>query len=146
MVDNYLFYIIYIISMKKVSKISASGVIPIIFSEAIMLYFSSFIPYLRNVYGIWYNCIFIILIIVITFFYRSIALPIRRMVYDLKRKETLLWVILLSIIATFPTFILNRSLSLFYGGSSLLIIVGVILETLKHFHTYLNAYDYLICK
>lgn len=162
-------------------KVTASGVMPIIFSETIMLLTRSLLTnlsyekkiktFFENVYGFWYNCIFIILMIVFTFFYRSIALPINKMVYDLKRNEayiprvkpgketidllseiyykiTFTGALLLAIIATFPTLIvkvgINRSLSLFYGGTSLLIIVGVVLDTLQHVHTYLHTYDYLI--
>lgn len=157
-------------------KISVSGVMPIIFSEAIMFFTKRTFSYLRNetlktffedVYGILYNCIFIILMIVFTIFYRYIAFPINKMVYNLKineafiprvkpGKETINYLneifskttfpgaILLSIIATFPIFIvkigINRSLSLFYGGTSLFIIVGVILETLQHIHTFLHTY------
>lgn len=151
-------------------KILASGVLPIIFSETIILLTTSLVTYLNNkklkiffenVYGIWYNCIFIILIIIFTFFYRSIAIPSKKIGYDLKKNEayipktkpgietinliseishkiTFPGALLLVIIATFPTLLIkigiNRNLSLFYGGTSLLIIISGILETLQHIY------------
>lgn len=161
-------------------KISSSGVMPIIFSETIMLLTNRLVSYLKNekfktffenVYGIWYNCIFIILMIVFTFFYKSIALPINKIGYDLKRNEayipkirpgketinllskisykiTFPGALLIAIIATFPTFLvklgINRSLSLFYGGTSLLIIISGMLETFQHIHMYIFTYNNLI--
>lgn len=161
-------------------KISTSGVMPIIFSETIMLLINRLVTYLKNekfqtffdnIYGLLYNCILIILMIVFTFFFRSITLPTKKMVSFLKRneayipkikpgKETINFLseinykisfpgaIILVIIATFPTLIgkvgINRNLSLFYGGTSLLIIVEGILETLQHANTCLYTYNYLL--
>lgn len=172
-------------SMNKISgyislKITTSEVMSIIFSETIMLLTNRFFTYLKyerfktffeNVYGIMYNCIFIILMIIFTFFYQSITLPTNKIVYSLIRNEAYIpgikpgkntinllseikykisfpGAILVAIIATFPIFIvkvgINRSLSLFYGGTSLLIIVEGMLNTLQHTHTCLHTYNDLI--
>ncbi|MEO2129014.1 MAG: preprotein translocase subunit SecY, partial [Christiangramia sp.] len=78
-------------------KLNASGVMPIIFAQAIM-----FIPVaiaglsdseaaqgvtaaFRNIFGFWYNLVFALLIIIFTYFYTAITVPTNKMADDLKR-------------------------------------------------------------
>ena len=78
-------------------KLNASGVMPIIFAQAIM-----FIPAavaglsdsemaqgvtaaFSNMFGFWYNLVFALLIIIFTYFYTAITVPTNKMADDLKR-------------------------------------------------------------
>lgn len=166
-------------------KIISSGVMPIIFSQAIMLLPVSLLSYsnnekikifiesIQNIYGLWYNIIFSLLIILFTFFYTAITIPVNQIADDLKRngahilkikpgKDTIIYLdkilvritflgsILLSIIAILPSLIIqigvNHNFALFYGGTSLLIIIGVILDTVQQIDSYLlnKHYDGLM--
>lgn len=166
-------------------KVISSGVMPIIFSQAIMLLPVSlfnysnnekikiFINSIQNIYGLWYNIIFSLLIILFTFFYTAITIPVNQIADDLKRngahipkikpgKNTILYLenilskitflgsILLVIIAILPSLFVqigvNHNFALFYGGTSLLIIIGVILDTVQQIDSYLlnNHYDGLM--
>ena len=81
-------------------KLNASGVMPIIFAQAIM-----FVPGLiggvsfmkdstagqwlqvnfNDIFGVWYNILFAVLIIIFTYFYTAITVPTNKMADDLKR-------------------------------------------------------------
>lgn len=127
----------------------------------------------KNVYGFWYNLVFSIFIIFFTFFYTAVTIPVHQIVDDLKRdgghipkvkpgKETLDYLdyilavitipgsFLLVIIAILPSFIVKigvtKNLALFYGGTSLLIIVGSILDTMQQIDPYFlnHHYDHLL--
>ncbi|WP_185857758.1 preprotein translocase subunit SecY [Blattabacterium cuenoti] len=162
-------------------KMTSAGVMPIIFSQAIMLFPLTFSDHIKNmklrnffhlfqdIYGFWYNLTISILVIVFTFFYTAIAIPVNQMADDLKRngghiprikpgKETAEYIdhvlsiitlpgaILLAIIAILPSIVfrmgLNQSFALFYGGTSLLIVVGVILDISQQVNIYLLNYHY----
>ncbi|WP_185860514.1 preprotein translocase subunit SecY [Blattabacterium cuenoti] len=162
-------------------KMTAAGVMPIIFSQAIMLFPLTFSDYVKNIkiknffylfqdiYGLWYNLTISILVIVFTFFYTAIAIPVNQMADDLKRngghiprikpgKETAEYIdhilsiitlpgaILLAIIAILPSIVfrigLTQNFALFYGGTSLLIVVGVILDISQQVNIYLLNYHY----
>ncbi|WP_185872585.1 preprotein translocase subunit SecY [Blattabacterium cuenoti] len=162
-------------------KMTAAGVMPIIFSQSIMLFPLFFYNYVhnnkiknifyifQNIYGFWYNFCFICLIIIFTFFYTAITIPVNQISYDLKRnggyipkimpgKETANYLdiilsritlpgaILLAIIAILPAIVcrlgITQNFSLFYGGTSLLIVVGVILDLLQQVDIYLLNYYY----
>ncbi|WP_185863046.1 preprotein translocase subunit SecY [Blattabacterium cuenoti] len=162
-------------------KMTAAGVMPIIFSQAIMLFPLTFSDYVNNIklksffylfqdiYGLWYNLTIFILVIVFTFFYTAIAIPVNRMADDLKRngghiprikpgketaeyidhilsKITLPGAILLAIIAILPSIVFRmgftQNFALFYGGTSLLIVVGVILDISQQVNIYLLNYHY----
>ena len=117
-----------------------------------------------------YNLTFAFLIILFTFFYTAITINPNQMADDMKRnngfipgikpgketsdfisgvldKVTLPGSILLAIIAVLPAFAMifgvSQSFSTFYGGTSLLIMVGVILDTLQQIESYLlmRSYD-----
>ncbi|WP_185861070.1 preprotein translocase subunit SecY [Blattabacterium cuenoti] len=162
-------------------KMTAAGVMPIIFSQAIMLFPLTFSDYVKNtniksffhlfqdIYGLWYNLTISLLVIIFTFFYTAIAIPVNQMANDLKRsgghiprikpgKETAEYIdrilstitlpgaFLLSVIAILPSIVFRlgftQNFSLFYGGTSLLIVVGVILDILQQVNIYLLNYHY----
>lgn len=115
-------------------------------------------------YGFWYNFIFALLIILFTYFYTAIMVNPTQLADDLKRnggfipgikpgkktaefidhvmsRITLPGSIFLAIVAILPSiailFGINSAFADFYGGTSLLILVGVILDTLQQIETYL---------
>jgi preprotein translocase subunit SecY len=159
-------------------KVNASGVMPIIFAQAIMtipiMIFvgatnstgeGGFIQrLLSNPYGFGYNLLLCILIIVFTYFYTAIMINPRKIADDLKRSggfipgvkpgedtanfiDTLVSRItfpgslFLAIIAVIPAIAklvgVNDAFAMFFGGTSLLIMVGVVLDTLQQIETYL---------
>jgi len=164
-------------------KVNAAGVMPIIFAQAIMFLpatlvglvsdaNSSLMIFLQKVSDpfTWQNnVIFAILIIVFTFFYTAITIPVNQMADDLKRnggiipgikpgkdtaeylddilsKITLPGSIFLVFIAVMPAIVhlfgVDQRLSMFYGGTSLLIMVAVILDTVQQINTYLLNHHY----
>ncbi|PJB12550.1 MAG: preprotein translocase subunit SecY [Flavobacteriales bacterium CG_4_9_14_3_um_filter_40_17] len=167
-------------------KLNASGVMPIIFAQAIMFIpaaviglsesdtAQSFTAALSNIFGFWYNLLFAVLIILFTYFYTAITVPTNKMADDLKRsggfipgirpgKETSEYLdkimsqitfpgsLFLALIAIMPAFVVNivgiqQSWALFYGGTSLLILVGVAIDTLQQVNSYLlnKHYDGLM--
>jgi preprotein translocase subunit SecY len=166
-------------------KLNASGVMPIIFAQAIM-----FIPAavaglsdsaaaqgvqaaFNNLFGFWYNLVFGILIIIFTYFYTAITVPTNKMADDLKRSGgfipgvrpgsetadfldrimsqiTLPGSVFLASLAVFPAVIytigVQQSWALFFGGTSLLIMVGVAIDTIQQINSYLlnRHYDGLM--
>lgn len=159
-------------------KINAAGVMPIIFAQAIMMLpalFSSFdatrgfAAVFANVYGLWYNLIFFILVVLFTYFYTAITINTNQMSDDMKRnggfipgikpgkhtatyldqvmtRITLPGSIFLGFIAILPVFArligVDGQFALFYGGTSLLILVGVILDTLQQIESQLLLRHY----
>lgn len=148
-------------------KVNASGVMPIIFAQAIMT-----IPVmlltgtgaLGDTHGLWYNLLLAVLIIVFTYFYTAIMINPRKMADDLKRsggfipgvrpgEETAEYIdslvsritlpgsIFLAIIAILPSVGYKAGITSgfeqFFGGTSLLIMVGVVLDTLQQIESYL---------
>lgn len=168
-------------------KLNASGVMPIIFAQAIM-----FVPGLlgktfnstalgqwmevqfQDMFGLAYNILFGLLIIIFTYFYTAITVPTNKMADDLKRsggfipgirpgKETgdyldkimslitLPGSIFLAFLAIFPAIVIKLmdvqpGWALFYGGTSLLIMVGVAMDTVQQVNSYLlnRHYDGLM--
>lgn len=167
-------------------KLNASGVMPIIFAQAIM-----FIPAalaglsssetatsvstaFQNIFGWQYNLVFALLIVVFTYFYTAITVPTNKMADDLKRSggfipgirpgaETSEFLdrimsyitfpgsLFLALIAVFPAIVVSvldvqPSWALFYGGTSLLIMVGVASDTIQQINSYLlnKHYDGLM--
>ncbi|WGH26314.1 MAG: preprotein translocase subunit SecY [Candidatus Bostrichicola ureolyticus] len=162
-------------------KVTTAGVMPIIFSQSIMLFPMTISTYIKNekikyildifnnIYGFWYNLIFVIMIIIFTFFYTSLTISVSKISDDLKRtggyipnvkpgkntinyldniiyKITIPGALLLSIIAILPSLVIKigitKNIALFYGGTSLLIIIGVIFETIQQINIYLLNYKY----
>ncbi len=122
-----------------------------------------------NTNGFWYNLVFGILVIAFTYFYTAITVNPNMMADDMKRnggfipgikpgkktvdyldtimtRITLPGSIFLAIVAILPAFAsilgVNQQFALFYGGTSLLILVGVILDTLKQIESYLLLRHY----
>jgi len=124
-------------------------------------------------YGFWYNFIFAILIIVFTYFYTAIMVNPTMLADEMKRnggfipgvpagkktaefidkvmnRITLPGSIFLAFVAIMPALAqkmgVNSAFADFYGGTSLLILVGVILDTLQQIETYLlnRHYDGLM--
>ena len=124
---------------------------------------------LANYTGFWYNLIFALLVILFTYFYTAIIVNPNMMADELKRnggfipgvkpgKETSRYLdtimtritlpgsIFLAIVAILPAFAaklgVSQQFSLFFGGTSLLILVGVVLDTLKQIESYLLLRHY----
>jgi preprotein translocase subunit SecY len=124
-------------------------------------------------YGFWYNFIFAVLIILFTYFYTAIMVNPNQLADDMKRnggfipgvkpgkktaefidlvmsRITLPGSIFLAAVAVMPAFAqkigINSAFADFYGGTSLLILVGVVLDTLQQIETYLlnRHYDGLM--
>jgi preprotein translocase subunit SecY len=121
-------------------------------------------------YTSWqYNLLFALLIIVFTFFYTAISVNSNQIADDMKRnggfvpgvkpgKATAEFIdeilsritfpgsLFLAVIAILPAlaslFGVTREFSQFYGGTSLLIMVGVILDTLQQIESYLLMRHY----
>tara|TARA_B100001778_G_scaffold333842_1_gene343371 strand:- start:160 stop:1509 length:1350 start_codon:yes stop_codon:yes gene_type:complete len=168
-------------------KLNASGVMPIIFAQAIM-FAPSYIGGLignnevgqwiqvnfSDIFGLWYNIVFGLLIIIFTFFYTAITVPTNKMSDDLKRSggfvpgirpgnETSEFLdnvmsqitfpgsLFLAALAVFPAIVvklmgMQQGWALFYGGTSLLIMVGVAIDTIQQVNSYLlnRHYDGLM--
>ncbi len=120
-------------------------------------------------YGFWYNFIFAVLIILFTYFYTAIMVNPNQLADDMKRnggfipgvkpgkktaefidqvmsRITLPGSIFLAVVAILPSIAIklgiNSSFADFYGGTSLLILVGVVLDTLQQIETYLLMRQY----
>ena len=119
--------------------------------------------------GVWYNIVFFILIVLFTFFYTAVTVNPTMMAENLKNnggfiagvkpgkktveyldsimtRVTLPGSFFLGIIAILPAFAMsfgvNNSFASFYGGTSLLILVGVVLDTLQQVESYLLMRHY----
>jgi preprotein translocase subunit SecY len=116
-----------------------------------------------------YNLLFFVLIILFTFFYTAITINSSQIADDMKRnggfvpgikpgkptsefidtvlsRITLPGSVFLGIVAIMPAFAMlagvTTDFSYFYGGTSLLIMVGVILDTLQQIESYLLMRHY----
>jgi preprotein translocase subunit SecY len=164
-------------------KLNTSGVMPIIFAQALMFIPSlvaqafadksdvaSTIGSVFSDYTTWqYNLLFAVLIIVFTFFYTAIAINPNQIADDMKRgggfipgikpgtatsdfiatvldRITLPGGILLAVIAILPAIAsltgMISPFAQFFGGTSLLILVGVVLDTLQQIESYLLMKHY----
>ena len=124
---------------------------------------------LGNYTGFWYNFIFFFLVVVFTFFYTAVTVNPTMMADSLKKNEgfipgvkpgkktveyldsimsrvTLPGSIFLGIISILPAiamiFGINNQFASCYGGTSLLILVGVVLDTLQQVESYLLMRHY----
>jgi len=126
-----------------------------------------------NMFGLWYNLVFASLIIIFTFFYTAITVPTNKMADDLKRSSgfipgikpgvetgdfldkimsliTFPGALFLALIAVFPAIVVSldvqQSWAMFYGGTSLIIMVGVAIDTIQQINSYLlnKHYDGLM--
>jgi len=128
---------------------------------------------LQDPFSFWYNVIFAILIIIFSFFYTAITIPTNKMAEDLKKsggfipgirpgKDTAerldtvlsritfpgsLFLAGLSVLpAIIAQFKVQPNWALFYGGTSLIIMVGVAIDTIQQINSYLlnRHYDGLM--
>jgi preprotein translocase subunit SecY len=126
-----------------------------------------------NFTGFWYNFVFALLIIIFTYFYTAITINPTQMAEDMKKnggfipgvkpgrktvefldevmsRITLPGSIFLAFVAIMPAFAMivgiSNQFAHFYGGTTLLIMVGVILDTLQQIesHLLMRHYDGLM--
>jgi preprotein translocase, SecY subunit len=126
-----------------------------------------------NFTGFWYNFVFAILIILFTYFYTAITINPTQMAEDMKKnggfipgvkpgrktvefldtimsRITLPGSMFLALVAILPAFAMISGISNqfahFYGGTTLLIMVGVVLDTLQQIesHLLMRHYDGLM--
>ncbi len=122
-----------------------------------------------DINGFWYNVTFFILIVAFTYFYTAITVRPTQMAEDMKRNNgfipgvkpgkktadyldtimsriTLPGSIFLGIVAIMPALArylgINQSFAQFFGGTSLLIMVGVVLDTLQQIESHLMMHHY----
>ena len=119
--------------------------------------------------GVWYNLVFAFLVIIFTFFYTAVTVNPTMMAEDMRKnggfipgvkpgkktveyldsimsRVTLPGSFFLAFIAILPAFAIllgvNNKFASFYGGTSLLILVGVVLDTLQQIESYLLMRHY----
>ena len=119
--------------------------------------------------NVWYNIVFALLVIVFTYFYTAVTVNPTMMAEDMKKnggfipgvkpgKQTANYIdtimsritlpgsIALAFIAIMPAFAnifgINNQFASFFGGTSLLITVGVVLDTLQQIESYLLMRHY----
>ncbi len=130
---------------------------------------SGFMAAFTNMNGFWYNFVFFILIIAFTYFYTAVTINPAQMAEDIKKnggfipgvkpgkktqeffdeiisRITLPGSIFLGIVAIMPAIVsilgVNQQFAQFYGGTSLLILVGVVLDTLQQIESHLLMRHY----
>ncbi len=130
---------------------------------------SGFLHAFTDINSFWYNAIFFILIVAFTYFYTAITVRPTQMAEDMKRNNgfipgvkpgkktaeyldaimsriTLPGSIFLGIVAILPAFArffgISQNFAQFFGGTSLLIMVGVVLDTLQQIESHLMMHHY----
>jgi preprotein translocase subunit SecY len=171
-------------------KVNASGVMPIIFAQALMflpstiaqfftgndgsaLASSSLLRALNDFTSAPYNIIYFVLVVLFTYVYTALLVNPKQYAEYLKRQNafipgikpgkptadfidavttriTLPGSVFLGIIAILPAFAaafgVNIAFAMFFGGTSLLILVAVVLDTLQQVesHLLMRRYDGLV--
>ena len=124
---------------------------------------------LGDMNGVWYNVIYFIMIVLFTYFYTAITVRPTQMAEEMKKNSgfipgikpgkktaeyldsimsriTLPGSLFLGIVAILPAFAryfgINQQFAQFFGGTSLLITVGVVLDTLQQIETHLMMHHY----
>jgi preprotein translocase subunit SecY len=134
---------------------------------------SSFVMAFADITGFWYNFVNALLIVVFTYFYTAVTINPTQMAEDMKRnggfipgvkpgkktveyldsimsKITLPGSLFLAFVAILPAFAkllgISMQFSQFFGGTTLLIMVGVVLDTLQQVesHLLMRHYDGLM--
>jgi preprotein translocase subunit SecY len=122
-----------------------------------------------NINGFWYNFTYALMIVVFTYFYTAITVNPNQMAEDMKKnngfipgvkpgkktadfidsvmsKITLPGSLFLALVAIMPALVrmggVSSQFAQFYGGTSLLILVGVILDTLQQIESHLLMRHY----
>ena len=138
---------------------------------------SAFVQEFSDFAGFWYNFVFFILVVIFTYFYTAITVNPEQMAADMKRNNAMITenrikpgkqtaeylnnvmtrIVLpgsffLAFVAILPAFAMqagvNPQFAQFYGGTSLLIMVGVVLDTIQQINAHLinRHYDGLMKK
>ncbi len=130
---------------------------------------SGFYAAFSDINGFWYNFVYFILIVAFTYFYTAITVRPTQMAEDMKRNNgfipgvkpgkktaeyldsimsriTLPGSLFLGIVAILPAFArffgISQNFAQFFGGTSLLILVGVVLDTLQQIESHLMMHHY----
>jgi len=130
---------------------------------------SAFVNAFANINGFWYNFTFFVMIIRFTYFYTAITVNPNQMADDMKKnggfipgvkpgrrkadfidtvmsRITLPGSIFLGLVAIMPAFVrligVSQGFARFFGGTSLLILVGVVLDTLQQIESHLLMRHY----
>ncbi len=162
-------------------RINVAGVMPIIFAQSIMFVpntlasffpgtISEFVTAHFSIDSLFYNMVFLVIIVFFTYFYTAIAMNPVEVADNLKKqgafipgirpgrktsefidniltRVTLPSAIFLGIIAILPFFVkqsadVTYSFASFFGGTSLLIVVGVALDTMQQIESHLVMRHY----
>ena len=132
-------------------------------------FMASFARTFSDMNGFWYNLVYFLMIVAFTYFYTAITVRPTQMAEDMKKNSgfipgikpgkktaeyidsimsriTLPGSIFLGIVAIMPAFArlfgVNQNFAQFFGGTSLLITVGVVLDTLQQVETHLMMHHY----
>ena len=166
-------------------KVNASGVMPIIFAQALMFLPASLAGFAGGDETSWftqqfndftsplYNVVYFVLVVAFTYVYTALVVNPSQYTEYLRRQNafipgikggaeteeyidsitsriTLPGSILLGLIAILPALVaglgVNTAFAIFFGGTSLIIMVGVVLDTLQQIESYLlmRKYDGLV--
>ncbi len=170
-------------------KVNASGVMPIIFAQALMFLPATVVQFLsspdsdmastgilralNDPFSFWYNVVYFLLVVLFTYVYTALLVNPKQYAEYLKRqnafipgikpgkktadfidavttKITLPGSIFLGLVSILPAIVaffgVNYSFAIFFGGTSLLILVAVVLDTLQQVesHLLMRRYDGLV--
>ncbi|MDE6322209.1 MAG: preprotein translocase subunit SecY [Muribaculaceae bacterium] len=130
---------------------------------------TGFFAAFSDINGFWYNFVYFVMIVAFTYFYTAITVRPTQMAEDMKRNNgfipgvkpgkktaeyldaimsriTLPGSIFLGIVAILPAFArffgISQNFAQFFGGTSLLIMVGVVLDTLQQIESHLMMHHY----
>ncbi len=130
---------------------------------------SSFFAAFSDINGFWYNFVYFVMIVAFTYFYTAITVRPTQMAEDMKRNNgfipgvkpgkktaeyldsimsriTLPGSLFLGVVAILPAFArffgISQNFAQFFGGTSLLIMVGVVLDTLQQIESHLMMHHY----
>ncbi len=130
---------------------------------------SGFFAAFSDINGFWYNFVYFLMIVAFTYFYTAITVRPTQMAEDMKRNNgfipgvkpgkktaeyldsimsriTLPGSLFLGIVAILPAFArffgISQNFAQFFGGTSLLILVGVVLDTLQQIESHLMMHHY----
>ncbi|PHI20275.1 preprotein translocase subunit SecY [Lewinellaceae bacterium SD302] len=166
-------------------KVNASGVMPIIFAQALMFLPATAVTFAGGDANSWvvqkfndftslpYNIVYFFLVVAFTYVYTALTVrpdqyteylrrqnafipgikggkPTEEYIDTITSRITLPGSIILGIIAIMPAIVasmgVNIAFAIFFGGTSLIIMVGVVLDTLQQIESYLlmRKYDGLV--
>ena len=130
---------------------------------------TGFFATFSDINGFWYNLVYFVMIVAFTYFYTAITVRPTQMAEEMKRNNgfipgvkpgkktaeyldsimsriTLPGSLFLGIVAILPAFArcfgISQNFAQFFGGTSLLIMVGVVLDTLQQIESHLMMHHY----